>query len=286
MQEVGSLLSAWEPAPLPWLGCLVFALVYVAAARSVTARTPTQPWPASQTVCWLAGTFIVWVSLVGPPGAWDDVYFYAHMTQHILLTSLAAPLLVLGDPILLLARFGRPDWRRRRLVPVLRSDTLRFLTHPVTGWVVFVGVMGLSHIPAVYDFALDHPAVHDYVEHPLYLAAGMLYFYPLLVATAGRQVRHWVRIVSLFTSMVFMAFLGFFIFALPSVAYPFYAHTDRPFSPGPLADQHAAGILMWSGSMVVSVVWLVVAGHNWLMAEERRTAREAVRAAAGTEPAV
>ncbi len=282
MGHIASLLKAWDLAPLPWLGTLALAGSYVVAARSVTRRTPTQPWPLAMTVCWLSGTLTVLVAVVGPPGAWDDVYFYAHMTQHILLSSVAAPLLVLGDPLLLVFRCASPGWRRSHLVPALRSGTLRVLTHPITGWVCLVGVMGGSHIPAVYDYALEHPAVHDYVEHPLYLATGMLFFYPLLVTTAGRYVRHWVRVASLFSVMIPMAFLGFFIFALPHLAYPFYAHTDRPFPPGPLADQRAAGIAMWSVSMVIGVVWVVVAGHNWLVAEERRTAREETRARWGS----
>jgi putative membrane protein len=280
--DVASLLRTWELAPLPWLGCAALAFAYVVAARTVTRRTPTQPWPAAMSWCWLAGTAVTLLALVGPPGAWDDVYFFAHMTQHLLLASLAAPLLVLGDPLLLVARVANPAWRRRRLVPVLRSRTVRFLTNPITGWLVFVGVMGVSHIPVIYDYALEHPEMHDYVEHPLYLASGMLYFYPLLVNTAGRHVRHWIRMVSLFTVMLPMAFLGFFIFALPQVGYPFYAHTDRPFSPAPLADQRAAGIVMWSGSMVIGVVWLVLAGRNWLVDEERRTAREETRTHLGT----
>jgi putative copper resistance protein D len=234
------------------------------------------------TACWIGGIVTLLVAIVGPPGAWDDVYFFAHMTQHIALMSLAAPLLVLGDPLLLLFRVSSPGWRRRRLVPIVRSDLVRILTHPVSGWVVFVGVMGVTHLPSVYDFALEHPVVHDYVEHPLYLTVGMLYFYPLLVSTAGRQARHWVRVASLFSVMLPMAFLGFFIFALPHLAYPFYAHTDRPFPPGPLADQRAAGIAMWSTSMVLGVGWMVLAARNWLVAEERRDQREQSRARLGT----
>ena len=268
-----SLLGTWDLAPVPLILTLAAALAYLLAARTVTERTPTQPWARSMTTCWLGGLATVLFALVGPPGAWDDVYFFAHMTQHILLTTVAAPLLVLGDPLLLLFRYATPAWRRRRLVPILRSRAVRFLTHPATGWVALVGVMAVTHIPAVYDYALEHPPVHDYVEHPLYLASGMLYFYPLLVSTAGRSVPHWLRVASLFSSMVPMAFLGFFIFAQTRLVYPFYAHTGRPFPPGPLADQRAAGIAMWSVSMVIGVAWVVVAGHHWLVAEERRTAR-------------
>jgi cytochrome c oxidase assembly factor CtaG len=275
--RVASLLGTWDFDPVPWLGIMALGAAYLLAARAVSRRTPTQPWPWPMTVCWTGGIVTLLVAIVGPPGAWDDVYFFAHMTQHILLMSVAAPLLVLGDPLLLLFRVASPSWRRRRLVPAVRSNPVRVLAHPVTGWVVFVGVMGVTHIPAVYDFALQHPLVHDYVEHPVYVTAGMLYFYPLLVSTAGLQIRHWVRIVSLFSVMLPMAFLGFFIFALPRLAYPFYAHTDRPFPPGPLADQRAAGIVMWSVSMVIGVGWVVLAGRNWLVAEERRTAREESR---------
>jgi putative copper resistance protein D len=212
---------------------------------------------------------------VGPPGAYDDVFFYAHMTQHILLTMLAAPLLVLGDPVLLVLRASAADIRRGLWVPVLRSRVVHVLTNPVFGWTFFVAVMGLTHIPRVYDGFLNHSVLHDYVEHPLYLISAVVYFQPLLVSSVGtRHVPHGVRLVSLFTMMVPMAMLGFAIFAVPHLAYPFYAHTARPFGPGALADQHLAGILMWSTSMALGVVWLVVAGYHWLEAEERRTHRD------------
>jgi putative membrane protein len=268
------LLRAWEAAPAPWLTLVLAGVLYVAAARRVTRLTPARPWSAYRTSCFVAGLAVTAFALVGPPGAWDDVFFFAHMTQHILLTMLAAPLMVLGDPVLLAMRAASQETRRRWLVPCLRSRVVHGVTHPVFGWVFFVGVMGVTHLPSIYDAFLEHPFLHDYVEHPLYLVSGIVFFQPLLVPTAGtRHVRHWVRLVSLFTVMIPMAMLGFFIFATPRLAYGFYAHVPRPFGPAPLADQHLAGILMWSTSMVLSVAWLVVAGNNWFQAEERRTRR-------------
>nr|WP_246298459.1 cytochrome c oxidase assembly protein [Nocardioides panaciterrulae] len=274
VSEALHLARSWEPAPLPWLLVVLTAVAYVVAARGVTRRVPQHPWPAHRTACFLAGLGAAALAVVGPPGAWDDVFFFAHMTQHLLLTMLAAPLLVLGDPVLLTMRASPGPVRRGRLVPILRSDAVRVLTHPVVGWCCFVGVMALSHVPRVYDVFLAHPVLHDYVEHPLYLAAGLVFFQPLLSPTiGGRLVPHWVRLVSLFTVMVPMAMTGFFIFAAPHLSYPFYAHVARPFGPGPLADQHLGGILMWSTSMVLSAAWLVVAGNGWLAAEDRRTRR-------------
>jgi len=281
VSEALRLAGSWEPAPLPWLAVVAAAAAYVVAARRVSRRAPQQPWPARRTACLLAGLGVTAVALVGPPGAWDDVFFFAHMTQHLLLTMLAAPLLVLADPVLLALRASPAPWRRRWLVPVLRSHAVRVLTHPVIGWACFVGVMALTHLPRVYDLFLVHPMLHDYVEHPLYLGAGLVFFQPLLSpTTGGRFVAHWARLVSLLTAMVPMAMIGFAIFAAPHLSYPFYAHVTRPFGPAPVADQHLGGILMWSTSMVLSAAWLVVAGNAWLSAEERRTRRaDAVPAA-------
>jgi cytochrome c oxidase assembly factor CtaG len=269
------LLGGWEPAPLPWLAVVAAGVWYVVAASRVTRRVPTHPWQQSRTWCFLAGLAVAAFALVGPPGAYDDVFFYAHMTQHILLSLLAAPLLVLGDPVLLVLRASSTETRRQMWVPVLRSRVVRLLTHPVFGWLLFVGVMGITHVPRVYDGFLAHPALHDYVEHSLYLVSAVVYFQPLLVpATGTRHVPHRVRLVSLFSMMVPMAMLGFAIFALPHLAYPYYAHVDRPFGPAAVADQHLAGILMWSTSMILGVVWLVVAAYQWLEDEERRTRRQ------------
>jgi putative copper resistance protein D len=273
--EAVQLLRGWEFAPLPWLFLATTGGCYLVAASRVSRRVPKHPWRKSRTWCFLAGLVVAAVALVGPPGAYDDVFFYAHMTQHILLSVLAAPLLVLGEPVLLVLRASTAETRRRVWVPVLRSRAVSILTNPAFGWVFFVGVMALTHVPRVYDGFLTHPALHDYVEHPLYLVSAVVYFQPLLVPSTGaRHVPHGIRIVSLFTVMVPMAMLGFAIFAAPHLAYPFYAHVDRPFGPDALADQHLAGILMWSTSMALGVAWVVVAAYHWLEDEERRTRRQ------------
>jgi cytochrome c oxidase assembly factor CtaG len=266
-----TLLSGWAWTLLPAIALTVTAAAYLAATARVDRR---QPWPASRTAYFLAGTATLWIAILGPPGYFDDVFFYAHMTQHILLTMVAAPLLVLGDPVLLGLRVASRPVRKRWLVPLYRSKVVEVLTNPVLGWFLFVGVMAVTHIPSVYDYALTHPLVHDYVEHPLYLASALLYFYPLLAATSGRRnVAYGIRAISLFTMMIPTAFIGFFIYARPHLAYPFYAHVDRPFGPDPLTDQQLSGALMWSSAMILGAVWFCVVGLRWLQAEERRSHR-------------
>lgn len=269
-----TLLSGWTLAPLPATVLLMVAVTYVMATARVDRTQPFQLWPRWNTVFFLAGIAALWVAVMGPPGSFDDVFFYAHMTQHVLLTMVAAPLLVLGNPVLLSLRAAPRAFRRRWLVPLYRSRAVELITHPVVGWLAFVGVMVISHIPAVYDYALSHPLVHDFVEHPLYVASALLYFYPVLSATAGRRTIHpAIQVLSIFTMMIPTALLGFFIYASPHLAYPFYAHAVRPFGPAPLQDQELSGALMWTSAMILGALWLCLAGQRWLEAEERRSHR-------------
>lgn len=279
-----SLLLGWVLEPVPVLALLLCGTAYVVAARAVSRRFPGQPWPRSRTVLFLAGTLAAAVAVLGPPGAFDDTFFFAHMTQHVLLTMVAVPLLVLGDPVLLALRAASRDVRRRRLLPLLRSRVVRVLMRPGVGWGLFVAVTVLSHLPAVYDYALRHPLVHDYVEHPLYVGSALVFFYPLLAPTPGpHRVSAGVRVLSMFTVMIPMALTGFFIYAAPHPAYPFYVHVARPFGPGALVDQQLAGALMWSSAMVLSALWLCLAGARFLREEEARGRRvdRAPDAAAG-----
>lgn len=272
VSTVENLVGGWEFAPIPTIGLALLAFAYVGATVRVDHRNPLQRWPRVYTIYFVAGVCTLGIALLGPPGFYDDTFFFAHMTQHILITALAAPLLALGEPVLLSLRAVPRSFRTQRLVPLYRSKAVNALTHPAVGWLVFVTVMVVSHVPAVYDYALRHPIVHDFVEHPVYLGSALLFFYPLLAKSPGRRtIPHGLRVLSLFTMMIPMAIIGFFIYATPRLGYPFYAHVARPFGPGPLQDQQLSGALMWSSSMVMGVIWLCLAGLRWLQAEERRS---------------
>jgi len=222
----------------------------------------------------MSGLVLIWVALLGPFGALDDTFFWAHMSQHLILTMLAAPLLVLGEPVLMVLRLSPRDTRRKLILPVLRSRFVRILTDPIVTWVLFAAVVLGTHFSPFYDYSLNHAWAHQFIEHPLFLGAALLYFYPLLGNSPGpNPVPPARRVVSLALMMAPEAFTGFFIYSTPYVMYRFYASTDRPFGPGPLADQQLGGALMWSSGMLLDTAWLVLAAHDWLRADARRTRR-------------
>jgi len=148
------------------------------------------------------------------------------------------------------------------------------LTRPAVGWLLFAGVLVGTHFSPFYEFALDHPAVHHYVEHPLYLGAALVYYYPLLGAGPGPlRIPRGLAAASLFAMMFPETMTGFFIYSSSYLLYPFYGRTPRPFGPGPLVDQQFGGALMWGGSMVIDSVWVVFAVLAWLRSERRLAAR-------------
>ena len=289
MTGLWNFASTWQfDLPLV-VGLTLVTVAYVWAVRAVDRHDPAHRWPVRHLVFFLAGIAVTVLATLGPVGAFDDDYFWAHMVQHILLMMLAAPFLLLGEPVLLLLRVSSRDVRRRVVMPVLRSRPVRFLTHPVVSWLVFAGVLFGTHFTGFYEFALEHPDVHNYVEHPLYLGAGLLYYFPLLSGSPGtKPLQPFAKIISLLTMMVPEAMVGFALYSAGSVLYPFYATvTNRPWGPSTaLLDQRLGGAFMWSSGMVFHALWISVAAWEWIKSEERKARRiDAEIAAEATEAA-
>ena len=108
-------------------------------------------------------------------GLGEDYLFSAHMVQHVLLGDIA--------PLLLLLSLSRVIMRpaTRRLAAVERA--LGPLASPWTGLVLWLGLMYLWHIPALYDLAVEHPLVH-LLEHVSFFTAGVALWWPLVAAGA------------------------------------------------------------------------------------------------------
>ncbi len=274
VSTVLEVLGSWNAEPVPIGAALLVTAGYLWAVRRVRLRRPATPWPHRRTACFLAGVALLLLALVGPVGAYDDVFFWAHMVQHILIMMVAAPLLLFGAPVLLVLEVASAPTRRRWLVPVLRSRAVRVLTHPVLTWLLFAATLIGVHFTPFFNYALTHDAVHTYVEHPLYLGVALLYFYPLVGAN---PVPHGpsplVKAVSLVLQMAPESLTGFFLYTASGVLYPAYATVSRPFGPAPLADQQWGGGLMWCSGMVINAVWITFAVQAWLRAEARATRR-------------
>jgi putative membrane protein len=182
------------------------------------------------------------------------------MVQHLILMSIAPPLILLGAPSVPFLR-GMPRFIIRGFVgPLLRLRVLRQighgLFHPATGWLALnLAYLGW-HIPAAYELALRSDAWHE-VEHACFFSTSTLFWWTVLQPWPSRLVwSRWATIPYLLgADLVNTAVSAFFAFS-GRVLYASYANQPRTVSFSPLDDQKAAGAFMW---VIGSLLYLVPA---------------------------
>ncbi|CAN5182853.1 hypothetical protein BH20ACT3_BH20ACT3_11220 [soil metagenome] len=240
---------------------LFTGLLYVIGARE--GRQP--PWSS-----WAAGLALVAlvVALVGPLDAWATERFSAHMVQHLLLTVVAAPAVVLARPHRVLARVLPLGGRRviggiERRLAALRPRR-RWFTWQVGAAVFHAVVLWAWHAPWLYGAALDHAAVHI-VEHVTLLASAVV-LWGVVVAGARAGAAAGAVVALFLTSLLGMALAALLTFA-GSPIYPGYVVAAGDPETA-LADQQVAGGLMWVPGKLLPLVAAAAIVVRWLSAAE------------------
>ncbi len=266
--DASTLLTGWSFDPEIWLPLLLAGWLYWAAVRRVDREHPSNPVPRRRTLYWFSGLATLVLALESPLALYDTTLFSLHMVQHLLLTMVAAPLLVLGAPITLLLRLASPRARREWVLPVLQSRIVRLFSRPVVAWLLFTVFMFASHFSPLFEAALDDPLIHV-VEHALYLATAMLFWWPVVgVDPSPWRLPHGARLLYVGLGMPLSSFLGLAIYSANNVLYPHYVALARTWGMPPLLDQQWAGGIMWAGGDGMFLLALVLALLNWLKAEE------------------
>ena len=230
-------------------------IVGVLAATAWFVHTRTYHWDA--VVAWGGGTGAFLVASSPPFEALADRTFTGHMVQHLLLIVVAAPLLVVA-----MVR-SRPLGGARRLPRWLRSRNIWLA--PVAA-LAFVAVLVVTHLTGIYEAALRHRWIHE-LEHGSYLVVAVAVWAAMLAgATRARTVAPVGRILATFVLIGGTALLGVVLLSAPRALNDTYV--DRLGATAALADQQAAGAIMWIGGMALTLPALVAAVWRWASAEE------------------
>jgi len=275
----GRVLLAWSFNPLLTVGLLALVVLYLQGRRRLLAGGVV--WPARRTAYFLSGVGALALALLSPVEAYDTVLFSVHVAQHMLLTMVAAPLLVLGTPITLALRVSRGT-TRRRLVRVLHSPPVRVVGHPLVAWVLFTMTLYGLYFSPLFDLTLRRPLVHDLV-HLHFLAAGLLFWWPVVGLDPSRwRLPHIARLLFVFLMVPFHAFLGVAILNSGRVLAPTLESFQRSWGPTPLADQHLGGAILWGAGDLIALGAVLGILISWAsydekvvaVREDRRLARE------------
>jgi len=248
------------------------------AVADVRAKRAHRSIPRGRPTAVFAGLGILLLALTGPLDGAVTTSFSAHMVQHLLITMVAAPLLLLGAPITL-ALVAWPGAPRRALLGVMHSWPVRVLTQPPVAWALFFGFLWGIHLTGIYEAALQNQTLHA-LEHIVLLATALLFWMPIVHADPSpTSLSYPARILYLFVAMPAMAFLGL---VLESAQQPLYAtYAQARGVAGAIADQQMAGAIMWGGTMVLIVPALALVLLDWMRADERDARRLDERLADG-----
>lgn len=235
---------------------------YAAGLLAITRRGV--PVRKRKALLFSAGWLSLFVALASPLDAISDQLFSAHMVQHELLMTLAAPLLVLARPTAVLLS-ALPGGTRRAVVGIACSRAVRrawrTLGRPMHAWLVHGIVIWIWHAPVLFDAALEHDAVHA-AQHLCFLGSAMVFWWSLVYGQ--RRASRGMSILYLFTTAVHTGVLG----ALLSVSrHPWYAaYADRAAAWGlsPLADQQLAGLIMWIPASLAYLLAALLLFERWL----------------------
>lgn len=256
-------LLEWQLAAGPVAAIGAAAAIYLLAARR------TRRWPARRAAAFLGGLAALALAFLSGLDAHGEELLSVHMTQHLVLTLVAAPLLLLGAP-LTLALQTLPSPGRRKLGRALRSRAARVLAHPATGVSVFTAALVGTHASPWYDAALRSEWLHA-AEHAVYLLTALLFWLPLVGREPlPRRPGAVGRLVALAVAMPPAMLVGVVLVTMEEVAYPTYVSRARDWGVAALADQAAAGRIMWLAGGIVLATLTVAIVWSALLREERR----------------
>jgi putative membrane protein len=257
--------ASWTFDPLVLAALLALLATYVLrwarTRRQSGARAA--PWP--RLICFVAGVLTLAAALVSPVDALGEHVLTMHMVQHVLLLDLVPILLLVGLTRALL----RPA--TRRLAALERAAGP--LAHPVFAVVLYVAVMWIWHIPALYDAAAEHDALHPF-EHLSFAFAGGLYWWHLLSPIRARQrLRGMGPLAYMGATKLLVGLLGIALTFAPDPLYDFYA--DQPDYWGLSAgeDQSVAGLVMALEQSIVMGIAVAVLFVRMLSESEREDQR-------------
>jgi putative membrane protein len=259
--------TAWPIHPSTLIGSVLLLGAYYAAIgplrRKYQWADRVELW---QPICFTAGILILFGVLNGPIHELSDLYlFSAHMVQHLLLTLVMAPMLLVGTP----------DWLWRAIIRnTVGYDVARFITGPLVSFAIYNVVFAGWHFPMLYNWALENHTVHI-IQHLMFITAAMFMWWPVIepVEEMSRMVTP-LRMVYLFAMSVPMSVVSAMITLSDTVLYTWYGDAERVFKLSVIEDQQLGGLIMWVPGALILWMAISVLFYRWATAENREEDEE------------
>ena len=264
-------LTAWALDP---------SLVYVAMAALLYVLGSVgrdRPRPR-EAIAFAASLVTIVIALDSPIDTYADQLFWMHMLQHILLLTVAPPLLLLGRPWPRMWRAFPLESRTTvaRTIALSRwVAPVRALARPLPAWILYCGTLLAWHLPGAYNATLTSGVVHA-LEHAMFFFTGLLFWARVIDPGPLRPRLVWpARIAYAAGAMVVGWLLAIALVMVPHPLYGYYAALpSRPGGISALTDQQLAAGLMWVPGSLAYTITYILGFYRWLEPDRaaRRTA--------------
>lgn len=271
-RDWNELWRAWELEPVVVVSLVLTAWLYLRGVRRVWRQAGighgVRRWEAAS---FAGGWLALVVALVSPLHLWGNVLFSAHMMQHEVLMLVAAPLLVLGKPVVAFLKALPMGWVRLLLDsmrPVWVQSVWRTLTNPFVAWLVHGAALWIWHIPVLFTAALESESVHA-LQHLSFLLTALLFWWAVIHGRE-RAMGYGAAVLYMFTTAIHSGLLGALITLAGRVWYPDYLGRTEAWGLTPLEDQQLGGLVMWVPACSLYIVAGLAFFAGWLRSSEER----------------
>ena len=252
----------WPFDPTVYLGLVLLYLGHAWLARGAPDLE------RKHTLYFGLGLVTIWVALETPIDTIADRYLdNIHMLQHVLLGFVAPPLMLLGLSRGMVAR-------------LVRIPGVRALTEPVPAQVIAGVVMIAWHVPVLYDATLYSEPLHV-VEHLTFIAAGLVLYWPMLMATSAHarwQMSPAAKLLYMLVATLPQDAVALALIFSRVPFYEFYTHAPRLVaSLTPLIDQTVAGAILMIFGKATIVVAAIAVFARWFEADAPVSPSERLR---------
>ncbi len=274
-------MAHFSPDPF-WFGVAAAALWFYLNAFGRVRRTDGTPFPAWRAGFFFVGVALVLLATVTPLEHYGNQAIWVNFAGFLVLTMIAAPLLVLGSPLTLAFRVTGPTGRRR-LRALYRSRIASILTFPMVTWLGFAVLTYVWQFSSLTETAAREPLVRD-VQQATLLGVSVLFWLPALSSDPLRwRMNHPLRVFYVGVEMVHKGLFGGMFLSMSSPFHEEIAANLPSWAPSPMMDQRIGILILWIGGNLIFVTALIFLIRGWMAYEVRNAARTDRRLALAAE---
>jgi putative membrane protein len=266
------LLTNWPFEPLSTACLALSGYLYIRGLRQfwkVRRGTGIKRWEAA---CFGLGWLFLFIALLSPLHPFGSVLFSAHMTQHEILMLAAAPLMVLGRPLVVFLRAlparwsgslarasNRPAWHR----------TWALISAPLAAWLIHAAALWVWHIPSLFQATITSEPIHI-AQHASFFLTALLFWWAAMERRG--PLGYGLGVLAMFTTAMHSGVLGALITFAGSVLYPIYQGRTEAWGLTALEDQQLGGLIMWVPAGILYIIAGLCLAAGCLRESERRAA--------------